>query len=222
MTTGGSAPAGTAIRTIRMSEIKLHLGAFDQIFPGWVNSDITPHLLIAKVPGLPRLMAKLGVISDQRLAQHRAGVFGQLRYVDVTKRFPFRDGSVSCIYSSQMLEHLRKEDAMRCLSECYRVLRTSGVLRIHVPDLDGMVREYDPSDPDSWLHEFFALYSKGDKNRHWWHYNEISLRQRLTAIGFRECYRSEVGHGTCKDVAPFEIQHAFGERVPVLVMEAVK
>jgi SAM-dependent methyltransferase len=205
-----------------MSNTKLHLGAFDQIFPGWVNSDITPHLLIARVPGLPKLMAKLGIISDRRLAQYRAGIFGQLRYLNVIKRFPFQDGSISHIYSSQMLEHLRKEDAMRCLKECYRVLKPGGVLRIHVPDLDGMIRDYDTNDPDSWLHEVFALYSKGDKNRHWWHYNELSLRQRLLSIGFKECYRSAIGQGRCKDVEPFEMKHAFGERVPVLIMEAVK
>ncbi|MGA8599413.1 MAG: methyltransferase domain-containing protein [Bryobacteraceae bacterium] len=205
-----------------MTETKLHLGAFDQILPGWVNSDITPHLLIARIPGLPRLMARLGIMPDYRLAQHQAGIFCQLRYLNVTKRFPFRDGCVSCIYSSQMLEHLRKEDAMRCLTECYRVLKVGGLLRIHVPDLDGMIAQYNAEDPDAWLHEFFALYSKGDKNRHWWHYNELSLRQRLTSIGFKECYRSAVGAGRCKDVEPFEIRRAFGERVPVLIIEAVK
>ncbi len=204
-----------------MSDTRLHLGAFDQIFPGWINTDITPHLLIARIPGLALLMAKLGVMPDYRLAQHKAGIFCQLRYLDVRKRFPFRDGSVSYIYSSQMLEHLRQEDAMRCMSECYRVLKPGGVLRIHVPDLDGMIAQYDPNDPDSWLHEFFALYSKGDKNRHWWHYNELSLRQRLLSLGFKECCRSAVGQGRCK-VGPFEVQHAVGERVPVLIVEAMK
>jgi SAM-dependent methyltransferase len=205
-----------------MSETRLHLGAFDQVFPGWVNTDITPHLVIARIPGLALLMARLGIMPDYRLAQHKNGIFCQLRYLDVRKRFPFRDASVSCIYSSQMLEHLRKEDAMRCLSECYRVLKPGGVLRIHVPDLDGMITQYEPTDPDSWLHEFFALYSKGDKNRHWWHYNEVSLRQRLLSLGFKEFYRSAVGQGRCRDVEPFELQHALGERVPILIVEALK
>ena len=37
----------------------LHLGCFDRPIPGWVNTDITPHLFIARVPLLPRAMHAL-------------------------------------------------------------------------------------------------------------------------------------------------------------------
>ncbi len=35
----------------------LHIGAFDQVFPGWINADITSHIFVVRIPGLavPRL-----------------------------------------------------------------------------------------------------------------------------------------------------------------------
>ena len=55
---------------------------------------------------------------------------------------PFDDNEVDVIYSSHFLEHLFPEDAKRFLMECFRVLRKRGVLRVHVPDLENICREY--------------------------------------------------------------------------------
>lgn len=204
-----------------MTDVNLQLGAFDRPFSGWLNTDITPHLFVSRVPALPALLARMGLISSHRLSQHRAGVFSQLRYLNVAKPFPFKSDSVQCIYSSQMLEHLEHEVAMRCLKECYRVLRPGGVMRIGVPDLDQLIVQYKAGDPDTWLYEFLAVYSKGDKNRHWWHYNEYSLSQKLQQIGFGECYRCAAGQGRCADVSSIETSPDL-DHGPVLIMEAIK
>ncbi len=168
------------------------------------------------------MMAKTGLISELRLKQHRAGVFSKLRYLNVAKRFPFGDNRVACIYSSEMLEHLPREVAPGFLLECHRVLIPGGILRIAVPDLDAMTQRYDSADPDSWLHELFALYSKGDKNRHWWHYNEGSLRKRLEEAGFMKIHRCRAGDGRCPDIDTIEARTSFRECCPLLFMEAIK
>jgi hypothetical protein len=54
---------------------RLQLGAFDQATHGWVNTDITPHLFVARIPGLGWAFHRLGVIGPERYAAHRAGVF---------------------------------------------------------------------------------------------------------------------------------------------------
>ncbi len=54
----------------------------------------------------------------------------------------FDDGSVDGCYASHLLEHLSREDARRLLLECLRVLRSGGVLRLAVPDLEVIAREY--------------------------------------------------------------------------------
>ena len=58
-----------------METRRLHLGCFDQVFPGWVNTDITPHIFIARIPGLAWLLYRAGMMSEQRYEQHKKRVF---------------------------------------------------------------------------------------------------------------------------------------------------
>lgn len=55
---------------------------------------------------------------------------------------PFADDSFDAVYHSHVLEHFGKADARAFLAECLRVLKPGGVLRIVVPDLEGIAREY--------------------------------------------------------------------------------
>jgi SAM-dependent methyltransferase len=57
-------------------------------------------------------------------------------------RLPLADGSADFVYSSHMLEHLPPSDVPAFLAECRRVLRPGGVVRIVVPDLEGIARQY--------------------------------------------------------------------------------
>ncbi|HET9480600.1 MAG TPA: methyltransferase domain-containing protein [Candidatus Polarisedimenticolia bacterium] len=185
----------------RTAGLKLHLGCFDCIVPGWINTDITPHIWLARVPMAPALAHALGLMSGERYDAHRRGVFRQVQYLDVRRRFPFADGSVEAVFSSHFLEHLFLEDAGRCISEIHRVLVPGGVCRFAVPDLDRMVREYDPADPDVFLHRVFEVSDRRSiKNVHHWHYNESSLTRLLIATGFREAYRCAYRQGRCPDV----------------------
>lgn len=62
--------------------------------------------------------------------------------VDINKGLPFPSTSASVCYSSHLLEHLDKEGARNFLAECMRVLNKGGVIRLAVPDLESIVREY--------------------------------------------------------------------------------
>lgn len=195
---------------------KLHLGCFDQVVNGWTNTDITPHIFVARIPGLAYLFCKSGLMSRERYRQHQSGIFRNVRYLDVTRRFPFHDNTFDCIYSSHLLEHLRPSHAEFCLRESYRVLRPSGVLRLAVPDLDEMVRKYDPCQPDAFLEQLLEPHQRGSKNRHHWNYNEHSLAGRLQAVGFRDVARRGYRQGLLPDLESIEI------RPESLFMEALK
>ncbi len=183
-----------------MPELKLHLGAFDHIVPGWINTDVTPHLRVARVPGLAWLLRRLGIMGEQRYEQHCRGVFRQMRRLDVSRRFPWPDGSVAAAYCSHLLEHLYPEEAERCVAEVARVLRPGGVFRIAVPDLDAIVRAYDAAEPERFLDAIFEGRHRHDKNRHHWHYNEALLRALLTRAGFASVRRCEYRKGSAPDV----------------------
>jgi predicted SAM-dependent methyltransferase len=61
---------------------------------------------------------------------------------NLLKGIPFPDNSFDVVYHSHILEHFSKIDGERLLSECYRVLKQKGTLRIAVPDLKKIVEEY--------------------------------------------------------------------------------
>jgi predicted SAM-dependent methyltransferase len=57
-------------------------------------------------------------------------------YLDATCRFPFENNSLDYIYSEHMIEHIDYASARAMLSECYRVLKPGGRIRVATPDLN--------------------------------------------------------------------------------------
>jgi hypothetical protein len=60
---------------------KLHLGCFDQVLPGWVNTDITPHIFIARLPGLAVALRRAGFRQAYRCG-FRQGVCADVELAD--------------------------------------------------------------------------------------------------------------------------------------------
>jgi predicted SAM-dependent methyltransferase len=53
-----------------------------------------------------------------------------------------KDESVELIYSSHSFEYFNRKDAISVLKEWARVLKSDGVLRLAVPDLDSLIKVY--------------------------------------------------------------------------------
>lgn len=119
--------------------MKLHLGCGLNVVEGWLNIDGSWNARLAKYPRVRRALAAAHVIPREAAkVQWR----GDLRILDVRDPLPFEGGSCEAIYASHLLEHLYLDDAVRLLRECFRVLRAGGTLRLVVPDLQAIVREY--------------------------------------------------------------------------------
>ena len=196
---------------------KLHVGAFDEVHDGWLNTDVTPHMAVARVPGLARLLRRLGRLPDERWAAHRDGTFRRLRYLDVTRPFPYPDASLEAAFGCHVLEHLTPGEAETALRELHRVLRPGGVVRIAVPDLDRVIADYDPGRPDAFLEGMLQGRERStSRHRHWWLYNERSLRELLERTGFSDVQRRGYREGRCPDVERID------SRPESLFMEAVR
>lgn len=61
---------------------------------------------------------------------------------DLSHGIPFPDDYFDVVYHSHLLEHISKTEAEPFMRECCRVLRSGGVLRIVVPDLELLARTY--------------------------------------------------------------------------------
>ncbi len=65
-----------------------------------------------------------------------------VKRVNLLQGFPFADRSFDVVYSSHVLEHFTPQQAQFLLQEAYRVLKPQGIIRIVVPDLEDLCREY--------------------------------------------------------------------------------
>ena len=171
---------------------------------------------MSRIPGLAFLLLKIGFLSGQRYEQYKQGVFHAIRYLNVTKRFLYADATFDYVFSSHLIEHLYPYQAIFCFNETFRVLKRGGVVRIVVPDLDKILKNYDPKHPEIFLESIFEVKQKHKKNKHHWHYNEISLTKLLKETGFSKIYRCKFREGNCAHVVLID------KRPESLFMEAIK
>ena len=191
---------------------KLHLGCGLNVVEGWLNVDGSWNARLAKYPRLRRALAAAHVIPREAA---QVDWRGDLRILDVRDPLPFATGSYDAIYASHLLEHLYLDDALRLLRECFRVLRPGGVLRLVVPDLKAIVREYNGEQPfyNSASGDFASMSAADRMNRrllfrgaspprgnvfmrvyaalkdfqtHKWMYDAESLVAHVRSVGFAE------------------------------------
>lgn len=105
-----------ARRYLRTQPLRLHLGSSSSRKPGWVNVDLLR-------PG-------------RRLEL----------YWDLRHPLPFPDQTVDAVFSEHLHEHLELAASIALLSECRRVLKPGGVLRVGVPDLGRYLAAYRGED----------------------------------------------------------------------------
>ena len=125
-------------RRISTGPRRLHFGCFDRPRDGWLNTDITPHVLISRIPCLPRLLHALGRMDDRRLAQHQSGVFRKVERLDVTRRFPFRDGEFEAIRHADVSAEY-EDNGLYHRSVTARIETAAGEKHVITGDVKGFI-----------------------------------------------------------------------------------
>lgn len=62
--------------------------------------------------------------------------------LDLRQPLPFPENSIAHIYHEHLLEHLSLSDGFNLTKECFRVLRSGGVMRVGVPNAGGYIDSY--------------------------------------------------------------------------------
>jgi len=169
-----------------------------------VNIDNSPSVLLDRWPSLKRGLFLLGVISRER---YETVWPLDVIWQDVSKKLPYKNGSIDKIYSSHLLEHLDKKCGEGLLQECFRVLKKGGIFRLVIPDLEFHARRYlqgvsnggpaDRAAHDDFLWNIYGAYL--EKRRygatHRYMYDWPTLRLVLAEMGFSRVLRQEFQKG---------------------------
>lgn len=85
---------------------------------------------------------------------------------DIRKGLPYPDSSMDAVYSSHLFEHLSPREARNLMTEIRRVLKTGGIVRTAIPDLQRVCEEYlkcldnakkDPSEKNKARYDWVML-----------------------------------------------------------------
>jgi len=201
------------------TEIKLNLGCGPNSAAGWLNFDWGVLPMLSKQPWLRK-----AAISLRLLPARYEAPWPDIKLVDIRKRFPLRDGSVTFIYCSHVLEHFERWEAVRILKECRRCLKDGGIMRIVVPDIARMFANYQEAlrqpanatgekrpardlcrtwwgfstdeDPGG----FLGKLSRKFMRNHQWHYDRQELELLVKEAGFDKMVVRDFREGAVPDL----------------------
>jgi predicted SAM-dependent methyltransferase len=141
--------------------------------------------------------------------------------LDVSRRFPFADGSFDRAFSEHMIEHIPHAHGQHMLNECFRVMKPNGKVRITTPDLAFLIALFQDEKTElqkkyiRWTAEAsstnvpFAMdtYVINNFVRDWGHqfiYDEKALRASLQRAGFQEITRCNLNESSVEEFRNLE------------------
>lgn len=163
-------------------------------------------------------------------------------YLDATKHFPFDDCIFDYVYSEHMIEHISFSEGLKMLSECYRVLKPEGIIRLATPDLLFLFELYRPrksilqNEYIKWATDTFipAAISYEDTFvinnfvRDWGHkfiYDEKVLTNTLVKVGFANVLRRGINESEHEELRGLENERRLPDGfldLETMILEAKK
>lgn len=116
-------------------------------------------------------------------------------YADLCGTLPFKDNTIDYIFNEHFIEHISRTSAVLFLSECYRILKPKGVLRISTPNLEWIIDRYNNGNLKEW--ENIKWYPKSkcsminEAMRSWGHQYLYDNEELYLILNFVKFYKIE-------------------------------
>jgi predicted SAM-dependent methyltransferase len=130
---------------------------------------------------------------------------------DLTRTLPLAAKSIEFIYTEHFIEHVTREQAVSFLSDCFRVLKPGGTIRISTPNLRRLIDDYLTGPQPEWnMWDWAPKTSCQMINagmRLWGHvfiYDSDEMNLVLTEAGFREMNRVAWGESKYPELRGLE------------------
>ena len=182
--------------------VKLHIGCGTAYKEGWINIDNNSDSNISRLD-LPW---------------------------DLRAPLPFPANSVDFIYHEHFLEHLTVEEGLTALKDFRSTLKPNGIMRVAMPDLQGIVDLYLNPNWKKQNAVFFNKFGLGhvqtraellNINLRWWGhqwlYDWEELERRLREAGFTKITQCRLRQSTTQELQGLETRNESS-----LIAEAIK
>lgn len=162
----------------------------------WRNFDASPTLRFERLP----LIGKLYTKNHARFPEN-------VEYGDIVKGLPVQIDACKGIYCSHVLEHLSLKDFRDALKNTLRILRSGGIFRFVLPDLEYSIKKYidNPANDAALIFMKETHLGQESRNRglkgitlslfgnsqHLWMWDYKSMESELRNAGFIEIRRAQ-------------------------------
>lgn len=212
--------------------LRINIGCGRSPSNGWLNYDNSLALKLSKYPSITFILKALNLLNEEQIKNIEWNRNNKINFANASKKLPFKNDSIDVIYSSHMLEHLSRSEAINFIFEARRSLSNGGILRISVPDLRKLVERYiENSDADAFVENTLLadvkLNSIKDKlkllvigfRHHQWMYDGKSLSKLLLDCGFTRVFILDPGITKIKNHEGLNLYERSDESIYV---EAIK
>jgi predicted SAM-dependent methyltransferase len=212
--------------------LRINIGCGRSPSNGWLNYDNSLALKLSKYPSITFILKALNLLNEEQIKNIEWNRNNKINFANASKKLPFKNDSIDVIYSSHMLEHLSRSEAINFIFEVRRSLSNGGILRISVPDLRKLVERYiGNSDADVFVENTLLadvkLNSIKDKlkllvigfRHHQWMYDGKSLSKLLLDCGFTRVFILDPGITKIKNHEGLNLYERSDESIYV---EAIK
>jgi len=125
----------------------LNIGSGPRTHCEWNNLDFSLYARLARHKRLTRFLNAVGLLSDFRYDNLRK-IDPEIIHWDVYKGLPFHDNVFDFVYHSHFITHIDRDAAFFVTKECHRILKSGGIVRLVVPDLEQIVNLYNEAMAD--------------------------------------------------------------------------
>jgi SAM-dependent methyltransferase len=153
-------------------------------------------------------LARVGFASERQLKLAAVARMRDIRWAPA-QRLPHLDNTVDVVYSSHMVEHLDRRQAIEFLKEALRVLKPGGIVRLALPDLKIRIDRYlQNRDANEFIDLLYLAREQprgvrerlrwmivGDR-QHAWMYDAKSAIRLLESAGLRDAVSLAPGETT--------------------------
>ena len=159
----------------------LNVGSGDAAPRGWVNIDGSWQAWFAARP----LLARAARLFTGRAVGHwPEGIVCR----DVRRGLGVAPATSAVIYSSHLIEHLERHEALALLVDAYRILKPNGVCRVVTPDLAVLAQNYqqargDPRAADRFVESTLLTVPQGSAAKNG---NVLAWYRTRTAFHFHK------------------------------------